>query len=204
MNWREFFSSVIDSAAWPLALVILVVLFHGKLLEAIKGSGPVQSLKAGPGGVEVSWFDRTVESAQENLREDRATVQHAADVSTVSPQAFELGDGFMDEMSRLGLVSARSVVSESAVRLENYLRTLLIQNDVLEEKNSRVALGRLTELAVKAEMITEYEHAALRDVVTLRNTVAHESKFVIDLRRALSFADLVQQTVQTIWHRQTD
>ena len=49
MDWREFVASIVGSLAWPLAVVILVLVLRGPL-TAILGRSPLSSLKVGPTG----------------------------------------------------------------------------------------------------------------------------------------------------------
>lgn len=58
----EFISSLVGSLAWPLALVLGLLLFKGTVTELL--SGQLQRLKAGP--VELEW-ERTLAEARLEL-----------------------------------------------------------------------------------------------------------------------------------------
>lgn len=57
MDWREFIASLIDSLAWPFALVVIAALFRQQLAGLL--AVPLKSLKAGP--VSVTWAEQVAE-----------------------------------------------------------------------------------------------------------------------------------------------
>lgn len=63
MDWRAFFASVVGSLAWPLVVLLIVLLLRRQLIGLF--DGPLSRLKLGPGGVEAEW-DRQLEAAAAN------------------------------------------------------------------------------------------------------------------------------------------
>ena len=54
MSWREFVASLVDSLAWPVAVVVLVTLLRSQLAALLKSVGPLRWLRVGPAGAEAS------------------------------------------------------------------------------------------------------------------------------------------------------
>jgi hypothetical protein len=67
MNWREFVASIVSSVAWPIAVVLLLVLFRTAVKDAVrtlldKASGQIEIL-----GVKANW-DALVSQTEANIR----------------------------------------------------------------------------------------------------------------------------------------
>jgi len=67
MSWRQFFAAIIQTLAWPLTVLIVVLSFRRKI-NVLLGDR-LKSLKAGP--VEAEWADQ-IGLAQEAVRSERA------------------------------------------------------------------------------------------------------------------------------------
>lgn len=154
MNMLEFVASLVQSLAWPVAAVVIVLVLRAPLARAL--SGPVKRWKAGPSGVEVEYWEETIEAA-------RAELEQAAPAAAALP-------GVDNDLVRLVEVSPRAAVMEAFARIEGELRDLVPR----EETEARHLAGtRLARLARGQERINDETLKAIEGMAVLRNLAAH-------------------------------
>lgn len=64
-EWLDFWSSLIGSLAWPLTVLVILIVFHAelvKLLTALRNRIPSMTSMKLPGGVEAAWTPEAVEN----------------------------------------------------------------------------------------------------------------------------------------------
>ncbi|MEH7798989.1 hypothetical protein V7309_19090, partial [Bacillus safensis] len=87
MNWLEFWSKLVDSIIWPVAIIIIVFALRGSVKKIIEGR--LFSFKVG--NVEVT-FDKLLEEVNESLKEE--------DISSEDEESFNNKDS-NKQMSKL-------------------------------------------------------------------------------------------------------
>lgn len=87
MDWRQFFASVIGSVAWPLAVVVIVLLFRKELRRLLS---LVRKFGAGGLSVELSDQVEAVRGAAEAVEAESAT----SDVVPLDPAMLALVKSF--------------------------------------------------------------------------------------------------------------
>lgn len=115
------------------------------------------------------------------------------------PEDTHIADDFMYEMRQLADVAPSAVILESFARLEKVLRDAL-ETDIRDGQAARrfTSARELARRAVKRGFITLSEAAALDDVAVLRNLIAHGRTTDLDADRALSYAAIVRQLINSI------
>jgi hypothetical protein len=156
VDWREFIASLVDSLAWPAAVVMLVALLRAQIRSLL--DAPLQRLKVGPGGVEAEWD-----------RAERLTAVSAA--KSLAP-----GDNFQDTAVERRL--------EAAEQLANSAPAVAIRQafDVIDSELRRLVDDRGAELpypdpdvhgylkaARHARLITLELGEAIRGLIVLRD-----------------------------------
>lgn len=169
MDWLEFVASLVQSLAWPTAVVIVVLILRAPLARAL--SGPVKRWKAGPSGVEIEYWEQTLEAAR-------------AELAQATPEVAAL-PGVDDELARLVEVSPRAAVMEAFARIERELRGLVRD----EAGADRVGGMQLARLARARERINDETLKAIEGMAVLRNLAAHGPD-EIDETRAREFVAL--------------
>lgn len=159
MDWREFVASIVGSLAWPLAVVILVVVLRGPL-TAILGRSPLSSLKLGPTGAEVKWQELAAEVRAE-------VVASSASNRAAAPD----GDIDLSDLDGLAERSPAQAIEVAYSTLLTELRRIAGENNPDLVKDNPTA-HVLLKSASRDGVLTRENAEALRGMFTLRDLTA--------------------------------
>jgi len=152
VSTEQFIASLVQSLAWPAALVLVAVVFRVQLRRLL--TGQLRRLKAGPIEAE---FDRLIS----HVRTELPLVQAVPGAVAVS-----------DELSDLVRTSPRAAILEAHERIEALLRDALEQaGERVDDADSAAALARR---AGDRELITPQSANAVEGLAVMRNLAAHE------------------------------
>lgn len=180
MNTEQFVASLVNSLAWPVAVVVIVLLFReqlGKLLDA-----PLKRLKAGPSGVELE-FDRILSEA-------------AAQVEP-PPQLEPARESATADLADVAALSPAAAVLDGFARVEEKLRARLRDAGDPRADEQRGAIA-LTRYAGQKQLISPETVEAIRGLAVLRNLAAHGGATDVTPDRAAGFLALVDAVIFTI------
>jgi hypothetical protein len=155
----SFVASLVQSAAWPVAVFALVFLIRKPLQEAV--SHRLLRLKAGPVEAE---FDREAVEVREEVR--RIPEVAAAKLGQVAGETVNLSY----ELATLIAVSPQGAVREAFAHVEMRLEELLEAADLAHPQRSGMALARV---ALDHDLISPETFKAIEGLSNLRNLVAH-------------------------------
>ena len=175
----EFAASLVDSLAWPAAVVVIVLLFRGRLTNLL--SGPVRRLKAGPAGVEIEYWEQTLAAAQQEIQ--------GSPELTAAPTTGAGGE-LVDELERLIDVSPEAAVMEGFARVERELRMVVGDQADTRSRGARA----LARAARQSGRISEETASAIDGLSVLRDLAAHGQAGSVGSDRArdyLALADAV-------------
>ncbi|WP_027328738.1 hypothetical protein [Marinimicrobium agarilyticum] len=179
MDWLTFISLVIDSVAWPFALVATIILLRKELVEAI---GRVQSIKHNETQIEFSnrihEASREAEiSLPETATPDTKTFARRIKLAELSPRGAILESWLdvetaLEEMgSRYGISAEyikRSSIHRLQVQLGDYNSLGKGAFNLLQRlKETRNEAVHLTDKEVKTDAAKEYISMANRMVTLL-------------------------------------
>lgn len=174
VDTKQFIASLVSSLAWPVAVVLVVLLFREQLAKLL--SGPLKRLRAGPSGLELE-FDRIISEAQ-------------AEVEPV-PELEPPSESVSAELGDLAHVSPAAAVMDGYARIEEALRERLRDADDprgSERVGSPVVLARF---ALEKQLITPETADAVRGAAKLRNLTAHGAAADVSEDRAREYLALV-------------
>ena len=183
MTGLEFLSATIGQLVWPIVVVVLVLLLK-EPIKKIAASPRLTRVKVGPSGLEAE-FKQELDEVERELESGPAEneVEPPANVEAA-------GSDFRLEMERLAAVAPRSVVLESFVRLESFLRNSIDVPD--GERGPRfVPMRTLGRIAVEQGLLTSNEASVLDELTYLRNRVAHEADETLSQEAAIRYAEAV-------------
>lgn len=169
MERLDFVAALVESLAWPVAVVTAAWILRSPLARAL--SGPVKRWKAGPSGVEIEYWEQTIEAT-------RAELEQGAPAGVPLP-------GVEDELRRLLEVSPRAAVLEAFARVEGELRAQLVG----EAEGRHLGGTRLARLARERGRINDEMLKAVEGMAVLRNLAAHGGD-ELDKGRAREFLAL--------------
>jgi hypothetical protein len=156
VNWRDFIASLIDSLAWPGAVVVLILLLRQHIGELLRR--PMSRLSVGP--LEVEW-DRTVVATLRELEAPPSARNGGMDVPPGS---------VITDLWRLADVAPAAVVVEGFSRIGQALaRRLGAGLDDVPRASPR----ELARLAREHDLITDETVRAIDGLAALRNIAAH-------------------------------
>jgi hypothetical protein len=174
VDWREFIASLVDSAAWPIAVVAIVALMRTRLTRILE-NGALHRLKLGPAGAELEW--------QQVAAEVRAEVVSSKASTGGSP--IDGGPGDLSELDGLAARSPADAIGVASSVLLGELRRL-----VRESKPELLADYPSPHVLLKTahhEGVISRENAeALRGMLTLRDLTAHRPE-TATVERAVDF-----------------
>jgi hypothetical protein len=206
-----FISSLVGSLAWPLAVVVLAILFKRQIADLIARLRTVKALGAegtfDPKEAEASVALATAATAAEaQAATGKPVTEHAATgkpvtehpatdvtVQYATPNAREITERLMDLAQR----SPQAAVLEGYAEIERILKRRMNAANVAGIEK---LFGQgLVDVALRKGVITSSIAVALRDLVRLRNVAAHEPDEV-SLPKAIDFlalADSVAYSIET-------
>lgn len=177
MGWLTFFSSLIDSLAWPAAVILGVLLFRKPLADLVP---LLRRLKYKEFEVE---FERGLEAAR----------IEAADVIP-EPTTFPAEAGALAErVVELARVSPRATIFEAWRDVEMEARALAERRQLdLHDRELKVPLRLGDALNVRG-VITKDEVGLYHRLRQLRNEAVHADEFVVDAASAVDFATIAHR-----------
>jgi hypothetical protein len=157
MGWRDFIASLVDSLAWPAAVVVLVMLLRSQIAGLFDGT--LQRLKLGPAGAELEWARTEAVTAVAAVSSNRAAAPG------------ERRDGFDAELAVIEEMT--DTVPSVAVQrgfdlVERELRRI-VDEQKLEVPYPNPRVDGLIKAAYHGNAITRETGEALRGLLHLRN-----------------------------------
>jgi hypothetical protein len=189
VGWQAFVASLVQSLAWPAAVVVIVV-FLRKPIRAALSHALLRRVKAGP--VELEFDQLQAEVREELARSPELTEAHApAPASQTAAPASSL----REELSTLAELSPASAVMEASRRIEFRLTEILDGSG--EPSPRRLGTRALARLARERGLISDETLAAIEGMSVLRNLVAH-SRDDIGVDRALDYLALTDAVLYAL------
>lgn len=181
MDWLTFISSVIDSIAWPSALIAAIILLRTELVEAI---GRIQSIKHKETQIEFSnRIQEASREAESSLPEivmpDTKEFARRIELAELSPRGAIL-ESWLDVEAALEEMGARYGIPAEEMKRSNIhmLQLKLGDYNTLGKgafgllqllKESRNEAVHLTDKEIKTDAAKEYVSMANRMVTLLRD-----------------------------------
>lgn len=183
MSAFEFVASLVDSLAWPVAVLIAAVLFRRQLSGLL--ARPLTSLRAGP--LEAVW--------------DRQVAEVEAELSQPQPSTTESHGAASTDRNRLREIARAApaaAVLTAFAEIEEQLRQILVDEGLDEGRGGAVQMARRASEAglVQPEVVKAVEGASV-----LRNLAAHGRESDLDEARALDYLALTDAVSFALGHR---
>lgn len=182
MDWLTFVSDLVGILAWPVVVLIVLLVFRGPIFEL--------------GRRLIALLDERVEEAsitREGLRlrrkvgEEIESAKEVLDSGGGHAELIETDSGFLDEMKELASINPAAAVAAASVRLEVALRDVLSH-----DPDSRpMSLGFLVREATQKGLLTSKEGEVAQSLGRIRADALHLN--VATEAQALEFAQLARQ-----------
>jgi hypothetical protein len=175
MSPAEFISSI----AWPVAVLVIALLFRRPLTDALRSASG--ALSAGPFRLE---WQRRAEAVEADL--GRAPSISKGEIGGAA--------GRLDEIAE---VSPAGAVVEAFGQIEVSLRSLLEQDGV-QNLDRPWSVSRLAQTAREKGLITAETQDAIEGLSVMRNLAAHGQQDDLSPQRAHEFVALSQGVLYAI------
>jgi hypothetical protein len=174
VDTKQLVASLVSSLAWPLAAVVLALMFRQQLASLLRGGGPLKRLKAGPVEFE---FDRVISDVESKIEPGPGEEKESYAGRTVA-----------EELMAVAKASPRAAVMEAFALVEQEIRGRMrvAGHPRADAKQGAVRLARE---AREAGVITAESLEAVEGMAVLRNLAAHDGEQVSE-RRALDYLNL--------------
>ena len=194
----QFLASIVESLAWPLTVVAIVIVLRKPLASLL--AGPVKSLKVGPTGVELETWDQ----AAAEVRTEVGTPPRPGESIPIRiteagpPLEPEPAVSLREEFELLAESTPNAAVIEAFIRVESQLRASVGRLVA----NAPINLGgrALARFALDQGVINDATFNAFDGLSVMRNLAAHDGDD-LDSGRALEFLDLADAVLYTIRHQ---
>lgn len=176
MSPLQFIASMAGSLAWPLVVVIIVLIFRGSIRQLLT-QGSLKRIKAGP--FEAEW-ERLAAEAEDKVK--------AANPADEVPSAAD--ESVRTEFASEASTAPAAAVLDAYAAVERQLRSIL---DGVEEptKTAKMGATRLAQLAMRHELISPATVRAVEGISVLRNLAAHGGAREVTPDRAAEYLALV-------------
>lgn len=158
----QFIAEIVRALAWPVAVVVLVLLLRESLTKVLSRPG-LRQLKAGPSGVEAVW--------EETLTEAKVELQSLTAGGIETQLQEPARDARLADLEAIVEDQPRAAIMEAFTRVEVALRERL--HGVAGETPSREGARGLVRRVAEADAISEETVRALDGLIVLRNLAAH-------------------------------
>jgi hypothetical protein len=199
MDWLTFFSTNIKAVAWPITIIVVLVLLRTELRAAVSNlARRLQSFKGF--GFETT-FGEVLDQTEQALPTPEVQ-QITASASFAGSGGLE-GDAAarrIETISTLAQLPPPYIVSQSWLRLEQAIR------EVHDKKYADSGQGPRRRLdyvrAARAEgLLNDEEMYAVQRLREMRNLAAHSLDPPITMTDALRYQDMVEALITTIKQR---
>lgn len=176
MDSLTFIAKIIESIAWPIASLILVILLKAEIQSLLPF---IKRLKAGPLEAE---FER-------ELRELRTTVE----IDPVLPPTEKTLSTAEQKLLQLIEINPRSAILEAWQGVEAYARKLVVDLGLHDPgPESRPLLDTYRAIA-RANLLSLEDLALFHELRSLRNQAAHAEDFNPTKEAALNYVQLASR-----------
>ncbi len=167
MSDLEFIAALVKALAWPVVVVVVVLLFRRQLAKLL--GQPLRSLRAGP--LEANWDLQAAELRTE-----------LADSTSPGPDG---SSGATTDLAPLAATAPVAAVLQAFSRIEDRL------HELLADEPGRGSALQLARRASDLRLISPEAVRAVEGAAVLRNLVAHGGPTDLDEPRARDYLALV-------------
>jgi hypothetical protein len=190
MNWLEFFAALVQALAWPIAVVVAVLLLRDPLGGLIR---TVRRAKYGDLDIE---FGERVEKLQDQTNVVR--LQGRADGTgrlsgggSITGRGKNLSETLSTKVAELAAISPTAAVFEVWQAVEEAARARIPDSD---QRSPRALLDALRNKGV----ISDNGYYQLQELRQLRNAAVHSPDRLVSARAAILYGRVAQGLIDEL------
>jgi hypothetical protein len=181
MSVLRFIASLVNSLAWPVAVIVIALIFQKQIRQL--ASRPMRRLKAGPLEVE---FDRLLSEVEVSVEAPPAAAS-AGGTRSENP--------LIEALEETATTSPITAVMEAHAAVEQELRRVISLSGTSVSTKS---IGQLLRLALDQGAITPETAKAVEGITVMRNLAAHGRANEVTAERAQDYLALVDAVLYTL------
>lgn len=188
MDWLTFISKIMESLAWPIAVIIMVIILRLPLAQLVS---LLRKLKYK--GLELDFAEKLEKVETEAERADLPRPV------SIHPEKMIAGINADSRISirQLAITSPRAAIGEIWRQLESAISDALERKGIALPTQPR-RLQTLLQLAQKKEILPPQIIPLIVDLRGLRNQAVHEREFNLDVDQALEYIDLSERVILSL------
>lgn len=183
MDWLTFIASLVGSLAWPLAMLVVAVLFRQAIQTTL--ARPLRRFRAGP--FEAEWDEKVAQALVDVAESPETGEAPPPDRRLVS-----------DRLRAVTQQSPRAAVMAAYAEIEEALRRRLTIAGFVEGEGRPMSARQLASVAEERGLISRQTADAIRGATVLRNLAAHGPEAEIDQHKALDFLTLADAILYAV------
>lgn len=183
MDPFAFTASLVDSLAWPVAIVAIAVVFRTTIRSAL--ARPLRRVKAGP--LEAEWDEKVAEALIDVAKSPETSDLPAPDRPLVS-----------ERLQQIATHTPRGAVLAAYAEIEQALRRRLMLDGYAVAEGQPLSAREMAVVAEERNIISRQTADAIQGATVLRNLAAHGPEDEIDPRKALGFLTLADGILYAI------
>jgi hypothetical protein len=189
VDTRQFIASLVSSLAWPVAFVVVALLFRDQLVRWLQSRrrAEVVPVPVEPEPREPS-FSEVLTRLQDRMVE----------IGVVRPAGATPEELHSDEVQGLLSLSATGAVVEGQMLVHRALRRL-VYGDITTD-GADVATMILANSAMQSGAISPPVHYAVQQLTYLRGLAANRGGGEVDMPQAMEYLGLVQAMLYALEH----
>lgn len=178
----DFIAKMTDTLAWPILVLIIALIFRRQILQTIS------SLKSFRFGNAEAKFEQGLQDATEK----------AQAIEPASEEIVQASTPRRNELLRMAGASPTGAIIEAWKDVEQAVRELARNNNLLTENNRPQPAFNLIRLLAREELLPKPESETISELRVIRNQAAHLNDYVISKDQASRYVDLADRIVDSI------
>ncbi|MDX2504177.1 MAG: hypothetical protein QNL62_06850 [Gammaproteobacteria bacterium] len=177
MDWKQFFSEIISSIAWPVTVGIIAYILKDRLFDLI------------PRLTRLKHKDTELEFTEAISRIEESIIRSAPEDSISEDMSSEV-----DRLNKIAVIAPRAAINQAW-----YLVDRLIIDMVLGEvdKEKRIKRSEAFKVLTKKGLSKE-KVSSVMELMNVRDMVAHEAKISLDSEQIESYIELSVEIAESI------
>ncbi len=177
LDLLTFFSTIIQSLAWPIVAIIIILLLKKQIQDLIPGLRHLKYKEF------EATFGGKIAEVEQRLEKAFPEIDMGKDKSDL-----ELSE--IERLHRLINISPRATILEAWIILENALRSIAVSKDIKE--GNRIPIMHLNKKLLNKNIVSEEVFSIIEVLRRLRNEAAHTKNFNLN-------TELLEDYIDAIW-----
>lgn len=174
----EYFVSIIDSLAWPVTLIIIILILKNPLIDLVPY---INKLKYKDLEIE---FEKSLNELSQKTKSKNQNLEHMSHKEKININKIKHG-------------SPRINIMESWLSLENTILSTLYHYSLIDTKEP-IAIQKSIKILKEKEILSTDDVEIINQLKQLRNKAVHEVYFNISENEVKQFLEIARNQEDTI------